>query len=206
MIPHETYYVNRVSASRLGPRDLLTPCLRLDIVENDGSPRETAIGFASAVRVLERRRWTLIFGRGRPVAMRWTDDLATGVDEIDSQHKELFNRVNALLSAMSEGRGKEHLHTVVRFLEDYVVTHFSTEEGYMARHSYPGMTAHKAEHADFVRDFGNLKRDFETQGASSALAIQVQRRVCDWLVHHIGQSDKAFGAHLRTRAAGTGTT
>lgn len=140
------------------------------------------------------------------MAMRWTEDLATGVDEIDRQHKELFSRVNALLAAMSEGRGKEHLHTVVRFLEDYVVTHFTTEEGYMARHSYPGMAAHKAEHAAFVRDFGNLKRDFETQGASSALAIQVQRRICDWLVHHIGQSDKAFGAHLRTRAAGTGTT
>ena len=36
--------------------------------------------------------------------MEWTNNLATGVPEIDNQHKEIFNRVNKLSAACSEGK------------------------------------------------------------------------------------------------------
>ena len=34
------------------------------------------------------------------MAVTWTDDLATGVNKIDDQHKELFSRINSLLVAL----------------------------------------------------------------------------------------------------------
>jgi len=36
--------------------------------------------------------------------LQWTQDLSVGVEEIDNQHKELFERINNLDSAMSRQR------------------------------------------------------------------------------------------------------
>jgi len=133
------------------------------------------------------------------MAVRWTPDLAVGVEVIDNQHKELFNRVDRLLEASTQGQGREEIGKLVQFLSNYVVTHFGTEEKAMVKHGYGGITAHKAEHMAFLKDFGELAKSYETQGASTALVLAVQRRVVDWLNNHIRRSDKALGAFLKTK-------
>ena len=62
------------------------------------------------------------------MAIEWTEDLATGVNKIDNQHKELFKRINNLLEACNQGRGKNEVEKVIKFLDDYVIIHFSEEE------------------------------------------------------------------------------
>lgn len=134
------------------------------------------------------------------MAIQWTEALAVGVPLVDEQHKELFNRVNLLLAASSQGKGKSEIAEVIQFLGSYVVTHFRSEEGQMGQAGYPGLAAHKQLHSDFVSDFGSLKAQFEKEGASTALVLQVQHRVVDWLLQHIGKEDKAFGAFLKAKA------
>ncbi|MDI3280784.1 MAG: bacteriohemerythrin, partial [Bacillota bacterium] len=96
--------------------------------------------------------------------MKWTEDLATGVTQIDDQHKELIERVNQLLAACSEGRGKEEVGRTLNFLSDYIVFHFGTEEKYMTQYDYPGYNSHKAQHTGFIKEFTDLKGKFETEG------------------------------------------
>jgi len=55
----------------------------------------------------------------------WTQNLSIGVAEIDNQHKELFKRINNLLDAISQGKGKQELFAVLEFLEDYSKFHFA---------------------------------------------------------------------------------
>lgn len=43
------------------------------------------------------------------MAIEWTDELATGVNKIDNQHKELFKRINNLLDACNQGKGKDEV-------------------------------------------------------------------------------------------------
>ncbi|GAB4390553.1 MAG: hemerythrin family protein [Thermodesulfovibrionales bacterium] len=131
--------------------------------------------------------------------IQWTEDLATDVREIDAQHQELFARVNDLLAASSQGAGTKEISRVIKFLEDYVKTHFSTEESYMVRHAYRDYQGHKAQHAEFIRDFNALKDLLEKEGSSSYLVIKTNRAVCDWLTNHIKKVDKAMGAYLKTR-------
>ena len=71
------------------------------------------------------------------MSMQWTADLATGVTEIDNQHKEIFSRLGQLYAACSEGRGKEEVLRLILFLEEYVKEHFSAEERLQMRHGYP---------------------------------------------------------------------
>ena len=77
--------------------------------------------------------------KGVKKLLKWTEDLSTGIGVIDDRHKELFKRVNSLLSSMSQGKGKEQMGEALGFLSDYVVTHFGTGEQFMRAHGYPGL-------------------------------------------------------------------
>jgi hemerythrin len=135
-------------------------------------------------------------------ALQWTPKLSVGYADIDEQHKELFVRVNRLLSAMGEGRGKDDVQGVMQFLKQYTVTHFGMEQERMARFGYPDRAAHIAQHTAFIADLDWLSQTLAAQGATVGLAIQVQRRVVDWLLHHVGKTDMALGPFLAAQAVG----
>ncbi len=132
-----------------------------------------------------------------PIA--WTSDLATGVDDIDDQHKELFRRINNLLAACTQGEGRKEVDKVIAFLEDYVIEHFSEEERHMNERSYPEYGRHKAQHLEFMENLRELKEQFETEGPGVHIVVSTNRMVIDWLTNHIRKEDKALGAFLRSR-------
>jgi len=133
------------------------------------------------------------------MAVLWRQDLSIGVEQIDHQHKELFARINHLLNACTEGKGREEVGGVIGFLEEYVVTHFGHEEALMADHGYPEMREHKSFHAHFIQEFNLLKERFEKEGATIYFVIQVNQVVVDWLVGHIQRVDKKLGLFLQGR-------
>ena len=133
------------------------------------------------------------------MAIEWTDDLATGVNEIDNQHKELFQRINNLLDACSHGKGKIEVKKVLSFLEDYVITHFSEEEKYMAKYDYPDGLSHKKQHSEFMENFSSIKKQFEADGPGVHIVIMTNRLIVDWLKNHIRKVDRALGSFLRTK-------
>jgi len=126
----------------------------------------------------------------------WTDVLSVGVEIIDNQHKELFRRVDSLIYVMNNGKGEDDIKEIIKFLEEYVVEHFGTEESYMIKYNYPGYSLQKEQHEAFKKDFAELKRHYEINGVTLTLIIKIQQRVCDWLLNHIGQVDKEFGEFL----------
>ena len=134
------------------------------------------------------------------MAMEWTEDLSTGSAAIDDQHKELFKRINALLEACRQGKGKAEVSQVIQFLGEYVVTHFSAEEQYMEAHHYPEFAKHKALHLEFMENFGELKRELEEEGPGLHLVVRTNHMVVQWLLNHIRKVDRALGAFLKTKA------
>ncbi|HBE81002.1 MAG TPA: hemerythrin, partial [Firmicutes bacterium] len=128
--------------------------------------------------------------------LKWTEELSTGVNEIDNQHRELFTRTNGLLQAMHEGKGKDEIQKVMSFLDDYVVSHFGVEEEFMTQYNYPGIARHRELHQGFTVNFSDIKRELESDGPSSALVIQTQRKLSDWWINHIATVDKELGAFL----------
>jgi hemerythrin len=135
------------------------------------------------------------------MAIEWSPRLAVGVERIDSQHRELFDRVNRLLAAMESQRGEPEIRRMLSFLGGYVVSHFGTEEQLMQQHRYPDFPAHQRLHAEFVKDFVRLRERFDKQGPSAPLAIELNRRVCDWLIDHVGRTDRTLGAFLSKSAS-----
>lgn len=130
--------------------------------------------------------------------LRWSSRLAIGVEEIDAQHRELFEHINTLLEACSRRRGGEAIFEVIDFLDVYIADHFGTEEGLMRRHSYPDYHSHRAQHAKFAAEFSELKRRLKS-GRISAVVIPTNRLLVDWWINHISRSDRELGDFLKSR-------
>jgi len=133
------------------------------------------------------------------MALEWKPDLATGFVDIDNQHKELFKRINDLVNAMKQGKGKDEVGKVLKFLEDYTIHHFSNEENYMKKYQYPEYEGHKAQHTGLINDLQKMKEQFEKEGPSSMMAIDIQKELGDWLMIHIAKIDKELGAFLKEK-------
>lgn len=131
------------------------------------------------------------------MAFEWNDSLSVGVNMIDTQHKELIARVNSLMEAMKHGKGREEIDRIVAFVESYVGMHFAEEEQLMVWSRYPDYPAHRALHAAFVNDFVKMKSELDAAGGSLLPVLQIQRRVCDWTINHIGKTDRLLGEFLK---------
>ena len=133
------------------------------------------------------------------MTIQWTDEWSVGNEEIDEQHKELFERINALLDAVGRARSNDEVATTMAFLETYVNRHFRDEERLMTISGYPDREAHCAKHVAFVGVFERLKSEFDRTGVSAGLSQEINMRVSGWLLNHIGKVDRAFGRYLATK-------
>ncbi len=129
--------------------------------------------------------------------IQWRESYAIGVKEIDDQHKQLFDAVDKLFSACSQGKGKEEVGNTLKFLEDYTRVHFADEQQLHIKSNYPERDNHRKIHENFLKTFESLKKDFEEKGAGVLFVSTVNKLFLDWLIKHIGSMDKAFAAFLK---------
>lgn len=118
-------------------------------------------------------------------------NLETGNELIDSQHKELIDRVNKLSASLETSREKNVAINTLDFLMDYTEFHFSAEEKLQEEIGYPGLEAHKALHAGFIKAVGELHEMLEEEdGPSDAFVAAVNKNIVEWLLNHIQIEDK----------------
>lgn len=131
------------------------------------------------------------------MASLWNDSYLIGIEQVDNQHKELFSRVDSLFEACNQARGKEEVANILKFLQEYVVEHFKAEEELQLKYDYPEYVSHKAMHEAFVKDFLELKKEFEENGTSGLFVIQVNKKVINWLTQHVAKVDRSLGLFLK---------
>lgn len=134
--------------------------------------------------------------------LQWTRDLSVGVEEIDSQHRELFRKINELDGAIKHGRAKDEIIRLVEFLNDYVGRHFGTEERYMSDHGYRDYQYHRKKHEWFVEEFSCIKGKLE-KGVPLVEIIGLSNNLLiTWFSNHIRTTDKALGVFLASKIKG----
>ncbi|SDG53974.1 hemerythrin [Thermoanaerobacter thermohydrosulfuricus] len=96
--------------------------------------------------------------------MKWTESLSVGNDYIDEQHKEWIRRINDLLEAYNQKRGKEKVEEAMEFVKKYTVTHFSAEQELMKKYKYPEYEIHKQIHDNFIKEVNELDEKIKKEG------------------------------------------
>ncbi len=133
------------------------------------------------------------------MALQWTTNMTTGVEVIDLQHRELFNRINAIFDSCNKGNSREEVVRVIDFLDGYIVSHFETEENLQRRHNYPEYTAHKTAHEEFKKEFLRLKQAVEATGITFHTVVITSKLLSDWWIQHINNLDKKLGIFLKDK-------
>ncbi len=120
----------------------------------------------------------------------------TGLNWMDIQHAQLIDMTLEFLNAIDQKRFDRSINGMLEFLDRYVVRHFLIEDDYMKKFDYPDLDSHLAEHSEFTSTLDDMKREFQSNGSSNYLSGNVKRYLLDWLVNHIGGSDKVLAAFL----------
>ncbi|HZJ85038.1 MAG TPA: hemerythrin family protein [Syntrophomonadaceae bacterium] len=140
--------------------------------------------------------------------MMWKEKYKIGVELVDGQHKELFNRISDFVKIVQDKKSSwdekvNQVKETMYFMQDYVVTHFADEEKYMAEIDYPELEEHKKIHADFKAGVFNYVNRLETEGYSEELAQEFGAKIMAWLIMHVAATDQKIGAYVRSKEEGS---
>ena len=130
----------------------------------------------------------------------FNENLHTGNELIDGQHKEIIEKINKLVAACENGSCQLESIKMLDYLADYTEYHFQEEEALQKEVGYPGLEEHKKRHDEFrvaVKELHEMLE--EEEGPSPRFVKAVQDNVIDWFYRHIRGFDSSVAAYLRLK-------
>lgn len=120
--------------------------------------------------------------------IEWRDDFSIGLPEVDHEHRQLIESINALYGDLDSGADAEQVAGVLGDIHADIAAHFALEEKNMASLGYDGLAAHKADHERLIDDLLDIIDDVHAAGFCDADTLS--QRLSAW-----------FGEHFRTQDA-----
>jgi hemerythrin-like metal-binding protein len=121
--------------------------------------------------------------------IQWDQSMATGLETVDAQHKQLIAWLNDLIEAIGQGRARSEIQGLLAKLGAYTAFHFGHEEECMARYKCPAAEQNILAHKDFVVTLAALRDEFDRNGATAHLVVRVEVEMLRWLTTHIKRTD-----------------
>jgi hemerythrin len=119
--------------------------------------------------------------------------MATGVEEVDEQHKTLIRHFNEFHEAMAHGKGRAAAIRLVGFLADYTERHFACEEKCMAKYQCSAAAANLAAHNSLRQEIARLRGLIKDDKLTIRDLVKVEQTMGAWIQDHICSVD----IHLR---------
>ncbi|EKV31471.1 hypothetical protein C882_3844 [Caenispirillum salinarum AK4] len=129
--------------------------------------------------------------------IEWRPEFSCGVQEVDSMHRLIIDRLTTLDAA-----GVEHpaaLPGAMCDLDRAVRMHFEYEEKLLGRLAAQATASHRREHAHLLRLIGDGMSLCDDNRSSEALPTFV-RVIGRWLLHEISTNDRHLFAYMRARS------
>ncbi len=131
----------------------------------------------------------------------WTSDLDTGIEVIDSQHRQIVNYINEIHDAID--RSDESLvYSVLDRLTEYTISHFTFEENLMELAKYPLFPDHKMVHESFTARVRQYHDQVSRTGDVFTTARQVMVDLQVWLIRHIKREDANYVKYVKSYQPG----
>ncbi|RLF42194.1 MAG: hypothetical protein DRN17_08030, partial [Thermoplasmata archaeon] len=121
----------------------------------------------------------------------WDGNFNTGIEEIDTQHRQLVSILNRLATHIVYESSRDVLSTILDELIDYTLYHFESEEAIWHQY-FSGKeleTEHKATHQEFIDTVVRLKEE-QSSRSYDVLAKDTLGFLTQWLAAHILEADR----------------
>ena len=121
----------------------------------------------------------------------------TGNKTIDTQHKELIDRIQNFVIACQNGDSKVKAIKLLDYLNEYTDFHFKEEEALQEKAGYPEREKHYEKHEEFKKTIQELYEYLqEYEGPTDRFSELVQKNVIDWLFGHIKTYDRSVAKFI----------
>lgn len=131
--------------------------------------------------------------------IHWKDRYSINFREIDDQHKSLLATLNELIDLVGERGDPEAVSAIFSQLCQYALTHFATEEAYLAAANYPHLEQQKTEHGIFIQKLIDLNQSYDP--TDPQLLDETLGFLKHWFVSHIMDSDMKYVPSLKKATA-----
>ena len=132
------------------------------------------------------------------MAALWKEEYKVGIDKIDEQHRQLFDKIEQLLEIAKSGdkrSNQQKCMEIIDFLVDYTVFHFNTEEALQRDRKYVSYAQHVKIHTEFKNTVQAYKellgKDFTAKTLKSFIGTMLA-----WLVNHVCVCDRKILKNL----------
>ena len=130
--------------------------------------------------------------KGGVMMIKWKEEYKIGVEQIDNQHKRLFEIADEaygiLLDKYSIDK-YDRIVEVINELKDYTVFHFRSEEDYMKKINYPGLSSQKKVHDEFIEKINSVDLEQIDENQDKYI-MEILDFVLNWIEQHILKMDK----------------
>jgi hemerythrin len=120
----------------------------------------------------------------------WEDAYSVENEEIDNQHKIMFEIINTLIKSIQSNPTKEDVTDIINRLVEYKKEHFATEEKYFKQYNYVDSQKHIDAHSLFSENLQKLSIKYENDPVM--LAYELVELLEDWLIDHILKMDHEY--------------
>jgi hemerythrin-like metal-binding protein len=129
--------------------------------------------------------------------LNWGDKYAVGFRAIDDEHKELFEAVIEVESAMTRNAQPAETAVLLKKLVGATAKHFASEEAMMREAKYAGVALHAANHQRLMEKV----EAFATRHGQNGVAVNQHalKFLRDWLLHHMENDDARLGAWMKEK-------
>lgn len=121
--------------------------------------------------------------------LAWQDDLNTGIQVIDDQHKRIVFMINLLIRTQEPGHSRDEVGNVLNELVDYTLSHFAFEESLMEEAGYEFTRPHKHVHKIFIARVKDFSLRFK---AGEDITQELIGLLSHWLFNHIRNDDSNY--------------
>lgn len=129
--------------------------------------------------------------------LSWSHSSVVGVQAMDDQHGILMDTVNELRVQLLHGAARHAVAEQLERLIEFTGMHFACEESLLARHRFPGLPAHRAEHQRLMLEIRSaLDRIQRGAGGDLQPLLSFLQR---WYTEHVEKEDSLYGEWLNSR-------
>ena len=125
--------------------------------------------------------------------MRWDGSFAIGIEVIDEQHRQIFERLLAIENSVAKHDPSHILHFHLSQLAESMKFHLAVEEALLEVTRYPDLQEHRRSHAKIIELMADLEAKLQNNGSGNNLVGFFEH----WFVRHVLSNDREYASYMR---------
>ncbi len=125
--------------------------------------------------------------------IEWKPEFELGVPDVDHEHRELIELINAIYSFIEDGASPEHVIDALGDIYAHISAHFALEEKIMREAHYGQYPDHKADHERLLDQLRDIMDDVEDDVSYDP--ERLSHDLEQWFTVHFRTFDAELHAH-----------